>query len=180
MNARHALAAVTLIMIGAAPASATVLSASSQAVGTKSSKADYLKVTTVQTELNATIKDINDATVTNGSIEAAAPANDGPGFILEKDGTGGGSHPTGDPWSVITPNDGRVAGQMPGVRSVRGGHQPDSFNDQNGGRRGGGGGGRHGGGAHGAPEPSTWMLLGAGLALMGGYATLRRRAVIEG
>jgi len=181
MNARHALAAVTVIAIGASPVSATVLSASNQAVGTKSSKADYLKVTTVQSELNATLKDVNDATVTNGSIEAAAPANDGPGLILQKDGTGGGTHPRGDPWSIVVPNDGRVPGQMPGVRSTRGGHQPDAFSDQRGGRRGGGGGGgRHGGGAHGTPEPSTWMLLGAGLALMGGYATLRRRQVIEG
>jgi hypothetical protein len=49
-------------------------------------------------------------------------------------------------------------------------------------RRGGGGGGggnRHGGGAHATPEPSTWMLVGAGLALFGGYVTIRRRTVMD-
>jgi hypothetical protein len=171
-----------LSVIAASPASATVLSASNQAVGTKSSKADYLKVTTVQSELNATMAEVNDAAVANGSVSAPAPATGGPGFVLQKDGQGGGEpREPGDPWQVITPDDGRVSGRLAVPVSSRG-TRAGTYNDQRDGRRGGGGGGGGGrrGGAHANPEPSTWMLLGAGLALMGGYAVLRRRAVFEG
>jgi molybdopterin/thiamine biosynthesis adenylyltransferase len=66
MNARIALAAVIICAVAASPAAATVLSASSHAVGTKPSKADYLRVTEVQKELDATLADVNDAAVAAG------------------------------------------------------------------------------------------------------------------
>jgi hypothetical protein len=177
MSARHALAAVVIIGL-AAPASATVLSASNQVVGTKSSKADYLRVTQVQAELDATMKDVNDAAVANGALSSAAPSTEGPGYILQKEGEGGRHREDGDEWSVVNPGDahdtGRLSlpvssrGQMPGTA--------DRHRGNGGNRRGGGG--RHGGGAHAAPEPSTWLLLGVGLALIGGYALLRRREAL--
>ncbi len=187
MNARHALAAFVITAFAASQASATVLSASGQAVGTKSSKADYLQVTQVQKELNATMKDVNDAAVASGPLSAPAPSTGEAGFVLqEKEGNGGKSY--GDKYPTVLPNDdGLDADRLMVPPSVRGGQNPGTYSDNRrsmGNRRGGGGGGggggnKHGGGAHAAPEPSTWMLLGVGLALFGGYATLRRRVAFE-
>lgn len=180
MNARHALAAVLISALAASPAAATVLSASGQAVGTKSSKADYLRVTEVQKELNATMEDMSDAAVASGPLAASAPSSDGPGYILQKEGEGGRHRDDGEPFTQSY-DDGLDDGRLAGPVTTRGqspGNYSDNRRTMENSRRGGGN-GRHGGGAHAAPEPSTWMLLGVGLALFGGYATLRRRAVVE-
>lgn len=183
MNVRIALAAVTLCAVAASPAAATVLSASGQAVGTKSSKADYLRVTEVQKELNDTMADIHNAAVENGPLTASAPSTGGAGYILEKEGEGGKHDPT-DPFIGQAMDDGLDHDRLGAPIVTRGGQTPGTYSDNRratGNRRGGGGGGggRHGGGAHATPEPSTWMLLGTGLALLGGYVTLRRRTVME-
>jgi hypothetical protein len=51
--------------------------------------------------------------------------------------------------------------------------RPSRFDNNRGGNHG-----RHGD-PHAAPEPSTWMLLGTGLAMLGGYVMIRRRAAME-
>jgi hypothetical protein len=183
MNARFALAAIMITAFVASQASATVLSASGQAVGTKASKADYLRVTHVQAELNTTMKDINDAAVASSPLSAPAPSTGQSGFLLqEREGEGGKNY--GDPTPPGIPHDdGLDDGRLMVPGSIRGGQDPGTYSDNRrsmGNRRGGGGGGnKHGGGAHAAPEPSTWMLLGVGLALFGGYATMRRRMALE-
>jgi hypothetical protein len=179
MNARLALAAVLVSSIAASPAAATVLSASSQAVGTKSSKASYLRVTEVQKELNATMAEVNDAAVASGPLSAPAPASGEAGFILQKEGEGGKNY-SDDPFVAQANDDGLDHGKVTVPLTPRGritNIDTDSRH-HNGNRRGGGGGGgqgKHGGGAHASPEPSTWMLLGSGLALFGIHMTLRRR-----
>ncbi|HEX6791713.1 MAG TPA: PEP-CTERM sorting domain-containing protein [Candidatus Krumholzibacteria bacterium] len=184
MNARHALVAVIIAAVAASPAGATVLSASNQAVGTKSSKADYLRVTEVQKGLNSTMEEINDAAVANGPLSASAPATGQAGYILQKEGEGGKSYDSSDPFVTDPMDDGLQNGRL-SAPAVGRGQTPGTFTDtrkivQNGRHGGGGGGGnRRGGDPHAAPEPSTWMLLGLGLAMFGGYATLRRRTALQ-
>jgi PEP-CTERM motif len=176
MKARYPLAAAMITLMAAVPASATVLSATNQAVGTKSSKADYLRVTVVQDELNMTMKEMNEASTQAGGVASPAPSVAEGGYnILEKEGDGGGNRPGGDIGGfVFGGTDGREGGRLSipngggrGTRDVTG---TDLGNRGGRGRRGGN---------HATPEPSTWMLLGAGLALFGGYATLRRRSLLD-
>jgi hypothetical protein len=184
MNARLALAAVTICAVAASPAAATVLSASGHAVGTKSSKADYLRVTEVQKDLNESMAQINDDAVSSGPLSAPAPSTGGAGMILEKEGEGG-RRDLPDPFVGQPIDDGLDQDRLGAPIVTRGGQTPGTYSDNRrhmDNRRGGGGGGggnRHGGGAHATPEPSTWMLLGAGLALFGGYVTIRRRTVMD-
>jgi hypothetical protein len=182
MKARYSLAAVVVSVFAAFPASASVLSASGQAVGTRpTNRADYLRVTQVQDELNATTKGLVDEAVVSGALSTPAPVGDSDGaYILQKEGNGNGE---------IDPDFGRLVGAPSGGRDTdrlslhsqegqrRQGGSIGSFgaggsNGNNGGHRGDRG--RHGG-AQPSPEPSTWMLLGGGLAVLGGYAMLHRR-----
>jgi hypothetical protein len=173
-------------VVAASPAAASVLSASSQAVGTKASREDYLQVTEVQKELNATMQEINDAAVANGPLSVPAPSTGEGGFLsAEREGSSGWVNRE----SIANPvDDGLIEGRLSGpVLSARGTRPTPgtfvsdrhSFRYRRGGGHRPGGGGGHGGGAHAAPEPSTWMLFGTGLALLGGYVLIRRRAVIE-
>lgn len=184
MNARHALVAVIIAAVAASPAGATVLSASNQAVGTKSSKADYLRVTEVQKDLNSTMEQVNGAAVANGPLSASAPATGQAGYILQKEGDGGKSYPDYEPFVDPAMDDGLQGGtlSMPGRGQTPGTYSSDTRRIiQNDRHNGGSGGGSHrkGGNPHAAPEPSTWMLLGLGLAMFGGYATLRRRTALQ-
>lgn len=172
MRSRFALAAVMLPLLAVAPASASILSAASQTVGARSSNADYLRVTVVQDELNATMRDMNDESVVAGSIDAQAPSVGEGAYVLQKEGTGGEPHNNPKLGGlVVTPGDAREDGRMSisstgsSVRGTRPGHfdnDRDRHNDP-----------------HATPEPSTWVLLGTGLATLGGYTMLRRRLVTQ-
>ena len=167
MRPVSALAAVMLPLLLAVPASASILSATGQPMG-KSSNADYLRVTTVQDELNTTMREMNSASVANGALSAQAPAIGEGAYVLQKEGDGGKPMSFGKPGDLFVPGDshesGRIAiGSMDGSTHTR--HQ-DS-NREN-----------HRDDPHAAPEPSTWMLLATGLAMLGGYTVLRRRATV--
>jgi len=182
MNARIALAAVALSSLGAVPVSATVLSATHQAVGTRSQAPDYLQVTRVQKEMNLTLDEYNGSTVASGVVSVPAPSTADGGFTVVIPDGPGATHWTPEPWRQTVDSDGPVDGRvpLPVFGGKDGGNIPFGQIRNDHGRRGGHG--RHGdfdqhdGGAHAAPEPSTWMLLGTGLLLMGGYATIRRRS----
>lgn len=174
MKSRHALAAVMIPLLAAVPASASILSATGQSLGTRSPNADYLRVTTVQSELNTTMREMNDASAARGGIIADAPVVDGPARLVEKDGTGGNPGVNPKLEDIFTPGDAYEGGRM--SANTRGGSvhtRPSKFNDTRGGNRD-----RHTD-PHAAPEPSTWMLLGTGLAMIGGYVMIRRRATME-
>jgi hypothetical protein len=162
-----------LPLLAAIPASASILSATGQAVGTRPSNADYLRVNVVQDELNTTMRNMNDESLANGSISAQAPSVSEGAYVLQKEGTGGDARINPKLGGlVISAGDDHEAGRVPisitgsgsdhGIRT----HPYDSNRD-------------HRNDPHAAPEPSTWMLLGTGLAMLGGYATLRRRLAVE-
>jgi hypothetical protein len=159
-------------LLAALPASASIFSATSQAVGTKSSNADYLRVTTVQDELNATMRDMNDESVAHGAISAQAPAMGEGAYVLQKEGTGGdkpqGFSKMGD---ALVPGDAHETGRV-AVSSTGGSSHTRHFDNNRGTH------GDRGGDPHAAPEPSTWMLLATGLAMLGGYTMLRRRTAL--
>jgi hypothetical protein len=164
-----------LPLLAALPASASILSASSQAVSTRSSNADYLRVTVIQDQLNATMRDMNDESVAAGSTSSAAPSVGEGAFVLEKEGEGDGG-PRGYPeigGLVISPGDDREAGRIavPVTRGSGPSTHARRFDNERGGNRQND--------PHAAPEPSTWMLLGTGLAMLGGYTMLRRRLAME-
>lgn len=169
MSSRYALAAV-MLLAAAAPASASILSATSQTVGARSSNAEYLRVNVVQDELNATMRDINDDATATGGVTASAPVVEGGAYVLQKDGPGGrpGINPKLN--HLYSPDDTHEGGRL----SVTATHGPRGHFDNNrGGNR------DHRNDPHAAPEPSTWLLLGTGLAMLGGYTMIRRRAAVE-
>jgi hypothetical protein len=157
-----------LSLLAAVPAAASILSATGQPM--KSPNTDYLRVTTVQDELNATMRDMNDASVATGAIGAQAPAISDGAFVLQKEGDGGGTGMFSKPGSLYVPGDSYEGGRI--SINTRDGSTHTRHTDNN---RGGGN-----DDPHAAPEPSTWMLLATGLAMVGGYAALRRKSVIEG
>lgn len=176
MRSRFALAAVVLALLAAAPASASILSATSQTVGTRSSNADYLRVTVVQDELNATMRDMNDASVATGTIDAQAPSVSEGAYVLQKEGTGG--DPRDNPklgGLVVSPDDAREGGRLSvtSTGSSVHGTRHGGFDNTRGTNR------DRRNDPHATPEPSTWVLLGTGLAMLGGYTMLRRRMAIE-
>jgi hypothetical protein len=199
MNARYPLAVASIILLFSTPALASILSASSQTVQARpAERMDYLDVTAVQGELNVTFGEMADASASSGSLTATAPSVAGEGgFLIASAGNArvsngsaggiggvfGGRGGRDATWSSGGGRGGRDGGHWGsnrgGNRGGRGGRGGNRGGGHGGWNRGGGGGNR-GGGVHGAPEPSTWMLLGAGLAVFGGYVMIRRREVLVG
>ena len=185
MKFRSSLAAVIISALASYPATASVLSASSQAVRTPAvDRTDYLRVTHVQDDLNASMREMVDASTASAPLSSPLPSVDGGdgGFVVQKDGNGGGGGGGRTGLDIGSLVGAGTIGRDVDRLSVRSGGigtfgADGSSGSHGGGRRGGGGGG-HGGGPHASPEPSTWMLLGAGLGLLGGYAVLRRRQTV--
>jgi hypothetical protein len=190
MKARYSLAAVVVSVLAAFPVSASVLSASGQTVGTRTNnRADYLRVTQVQDELNASTRSLTDEVVATGALSTPAPVGGSEAaYVLQREGNG---HDTSRPdvsSLVGDPSGGRDTDRL-SLHGAQGAHSGSTIgtfgSTNNGNHRGGNNGKRHGehgrhGGAQPSPEPSTWMLLGVGLAFVGGYAMLRRRQALLG
>jgi hypothetical protein len=165
-----------LPLLAAIPASASILSATGQSVGTRSPNSEYLRVTTVQSELNTTMREMNDEVAAVAGVDAEAPAVEGGAYVLQKDGTGGNSGTNTKFENVFTPGDSHESGRISiNTRDGSVHTRPSRFDGNN----RGGGGRDHRNDPHAAPEPSTWMLLGTGLAMIGGYVMIRRRAALE-
>lgn len=200
MKARTWLATVVALAF-ASQASASVISASSQTARSKSAdRVDYLDVTTVQNELNASMRAATDVSAPTALGAKSVPSTTSGGFLLTAEPTassrfkGVGGNVTeslfnpeseksadaisrdynGGPGAVIA--NGSSGGRWGGGNRGKGPGDRDRDRRWGGGdrRRGGGGGG--GGGVHATPEPSTWLLLGAGLTLVGVVEVIRRRS----
>lgn len=174
MNTRYFFAAAILVLGVNVPVHASVLSASGQAVRNRPvDRLDYLRVTTVQNDLNVSLRQMADESAATGSLSTPAPVfgRQQGYFSYDMDGSGGVGTYRGDPTGLFAGPGGEGASWLP-AGGQNGRHGKPGNN------RGNGRGGK--GGAHAAPEPSTWMLLGAGMAMLGAYAVIRRRQTSVG
>ena len=178
--------AMMLLIIGAAAlifasqASASVISASSQTARSKTAdRVDHLSVTTIQNDLNASMRAASVAAVPTAFEAQSAPATSG-GFLLATDpGSASGFRDRED-----NSTEWLLAGGAVGTLLIlamafdgdedRAGVPLGDASRITGDPGRGGGGGR--GGVHATPEPSTWLLLGAGLAMVGALEAIRRSA----
>jgi hypothetical protein len=157
-----------LTLLVAVPASASILSATGQTMGTRSPSADYLRVTTVQDELNTTMREMNDGAAAHGAISAQAPTSGGGAYVLQKEGDGGTPMSFSKP-ELFVPGDSHESGRIAIGSNDGSAHTRHLDNNHD----------THRNDPHAAPEPSTWMLLATGLVMLGGYTVLRRRAAID-
>jgi PEP-CTERM motif len=185
MNARHSLVIFATLALASTQASASVLSASSLAVRSMSTgHAGYLDVNTMQTNLNASLNRAVDETPASASLTGRDPAlSAGGGFYVQSTGAGvqaALSTSYGGTLSNFSSSSGDI---LAGV--FRGGLDNGIRNGGFGGTLGHGRSWGTGSGAFGrgsgragvaaAPEPSTWLLLGAGIGMLSLFAGLKRR-----
>jgi hypothetical protein len=219
MKARVTISAAAVALLFASQASASVISASSQTARSKpADQVDYMSVTSMQTDLNMSMREAADASAP-AALGSRAPSTASGGFLLSTDAQAGDMSGRAIE-NLFSPDRDKgasdLAGGVAGPGTViangsngggRGGNHGGGYNGGrwgNDGRRGGGndndkkggnvgthgghkkdggwkghkGGGHHGGGGgvQAAPEPSTWLLLGAGLTMVGLYEVVRRRS----
>lgn len=172
MTARVSLFAVAVVLVSASQASASVISASSQTARSKpADRVDYLTVTTIQSDLNASLREAADATAPTALGSRPAPSNSG-GFLLTTEpGSSAGYRDIGGTTmeSLFDPDSEKSVSQI--SRDFANGPLLGAPGSNN---RGGRGRGKKEG-VHATPEPSTWLLLGAGLTMIGVYEVIRRR-----
>jgi hypothetical protein len=168
-----------------------VISASSQTARSKpADRVDYLSVTSLQTEMNTTLRQATDASAPTALGLRSAPSTASGGYLLNTDPgrssfqangfasdnlfgsdagirTGGVSFDGMGPGTIIANGSSSHGGKSNGhgnKKGPRGDRRRDWRRDRD-----------KKDGVHAAPEPSTWLLLGAGLAMVGFYEFVRRR-----
>ncbi len=162
MKARYTIFAVVLTMLGASQASASIISASGQTQSIRpATQVSNLNTTSVQNDLNTTLRSVADETTPSTFTMASAPSNATGGVVLTSTGTANFGVVAGPTSPLFNPHHGSVNTSFHGPVTYGSHHH----------RRGGGG-------TKAAPEPSTWMLLATGLAMLGGGAILRRRVLV--
>jgi hypothetical protein len=173
MNSRILTAVVVTLAIGS-EANASILSASSEAIREPSTKtAESWNATTVQHDLNASLRDAAEASTVAGPLTSTRTSVAGGGFMVlgsvsMGEGGGGGSRPSYTPLQGSPVIDGVFGIQRPTTSKLgdsRDSDGPEIISGQGGGRKD----------PYATPEPSTWVLFGAGLLLLGAYVGLRRR-----
>ena len=169
-------------LLAASEAGASILSASSQAVREPSAASANWNASTLQHDLNATLEQAAKAAAPVGPV-ASSPAPASGGLMVNSGATGpsfspfiespalddlfsipNDQHTIGiarDSWTIGKPD---IANQ--GNGNGKGPKDPDKEKDRD----------RKRDNPYATPEPSTWMLIGSGLVMLGGYAVVRRRA----
>ena len=167
MKARVSFAGIAIALLFAAQASASVISASSRTVQSKpADRVGYLYATGIQNDLNSTLRQATDASVPTALGSPNAPSTTSGGFLLGGDrqqssyGAADNNLFNPDGENLLNPDS---EGKINAISRDHGGKL-----------------GRHGGrekreDVHATPEPSAWLLLGAGLTMAGVYEVLRRR-----
>jgi uncharacterized membrane protein YgcG len=196
MKVRYTLAACAAIVLFASPASSSIISASSQTARAKpAERVDYLSVTSLQNDLNASLRSAaENAAPSAGATSPSAPSSVSGGLMINAGATSSSaqyqSYGSNAMEYLFDPNSEKEIYAMPKDATGDGlvlasnsnnGNNGKNGNHGNNGRRGGhrqggknnGGGG---GGVHAAPEPSTWLLLGVGMLMIGAWGMSRRRA----
>ena len=183
MKARITFAASAVAFLFASQASASVISASSQTVRSKpADRVGYLNATGIQNDLNSTLRQATDASVPTALGSPNAPSTTSGGFLLggdrQQSNYGAADNNLFNPDSEKKINAISRDGGPP--VEIENGSTADGRRNEGGGFGGHGGKqGRHRdrdkGDVHATPEPSTWLLLGAGLTMAGVYEVLRRR-----
>jgi len=205
MKTRYVLAGFVMTLLAASQVSASIIAASSEyrRAQQPAERVTGVDAVSVQNDLNEALRGVGDESAMGTLSGAHTPKVTAGGFMITSDGGSAVSYVgTGSPMDGVlgsgvgNASPGLSGGDFSGLSPGSGGRGGQGNNGRYGnrdgrremkdkGRRGDQGRGRHsGGGETGgvqvAPEPSTWLLLASGLALLGAYGVMRRRQSVNG
>jgi hypothetical protein len=191
------LAVVVASLLVGSQSDASILSASSQAVREPSVEtAGQWTATTLQNDLNASLRDASDASAAAGPLASTRAPVTG-GLVVNGGGAGAtytpfsgsaafdGLFEMGDHTSSVTKGSWDPEGPVIASSGGHGGRGRGRDNDRGRGRGHDRDRGRHRDrerdrhNPYATPEPSTWLLLGSGLLAIGAYTGLRRRQALN-
>ncbi|HXV15034.1 MAG TPA: PEP-CTERM sorting domain-containing protein [Candidatus Krumholzibacteria bacterium] len=172
-------------------AGASILSASSQAVREPSIEAaGQWTATTLQNDLNASLRDASDASSAAGPLASTRTPVTG-GLVVNGGGTGASYTPfsgsaafdglfeMNQESGTVTRGSWDPSGPVIASSGGRGGRDRDRDRDRGRGRYRDRDRPRDRPNPYATPEPSTWVLLGSGLLAIGAFAGLRRRQALS-
>ncbi len=186
-------ALVVFALLTASESRASILSASSQAVREPSSEtAGFWTATTLQQDLNASLREAAESSAPAGPLASTREPIAGGGLMVNgssytpfsgsqalddlfqiDNGSGAITRGAWDPNGPVIAGNGNHGGGRGRDNDRDRGRGRDRDRDRDRDRKD-----RDRDNPYATPEPSTWMLLGSGLLILGAYAGLRRREAL--